>query len=323
MAGNYKLRLRISQYDFAQHSKRVNTFIHECSGGDRGELSFAGCKWRFTIEIKKTEEQPGRVEIKTRIELLQGKAQQCNVALEFVFDNWSASNYVLMPAAAYNGNRFESRRIAYSPKLLDPRDIGPETGPIVSDIPRLNKNDGPSCIHERSGAMSVPSMGFFAPETRKGFLLFTPQKTHLGDYGYHVSESRSRDQVVFMVSAPVVRELWKYRITDNQFPSDDKAPDWNVGDNVEMQVRCFVFDCPRVQGLFDQWNLLRNNLITTSGTLTITSLLFNFPHTGRKIQHTKLGGKIRILQCRNAGNVFAGLATGLDGRNDHHLSPFI
>lgn len=83
---------------------------------------------------------------------------------------WSADNYVLLPAVAYNGNKFESRRLRYSPKLYEVQDIGPDKPVIVTDILRLDKGDGFSRIQDRSGAFATPSVCFQSPLTGKALL---------------------------------------------------------------------------------------------------------------------------------------------------------
>ncbi len=277
-------QIRLSRFEPALHNKQVCTKTHiignlqgasgrvtgkESNSGNEerhfpnhltGIISFQGAEWDYDICFTEIQGHRGCYDITLRINITKGQSKHCNVAFECVFDNWSPNNYVLMPAAAYNGNRFESRRIAYSPKLLDPRDIGPDKPPVISDVPRLNIHQGPSEIHDRSGAMSTPSMGFFDPASQKGFWLLTPQRTHLGDYGYRITETKDRNQATFCVTAPVVRELHKYRITDNQFPSDDTPSYWQPSDSLEMRISLFFFDCQNIQDLFNYWNGIRQHL---------------------------------------------------------------
>jgi len=165
-----------------------------------------------------------------------------------------------MPGAAYNGNRFESRRIRYSPKLLDSRDIGPDKPMIISDVPRLNINDGPSQIQERSGAMSVPAIGFQSDSTKTGFLLMTNQATIFGDNGISIEESRDRQTGVISITVPVVRENYQYTIADNQAASKDKAPDFKTGDEFNLKFRLYFFDSPDIQGLFNRFAEIRKDL---------------------------------------------------------------
>jgi len=186
-----------------------------------------------------------------RCHCLRGELAQASVAVDFDFTDWSEENHVLLPAAAYNGNRFASRRIAYSPKLNDPRDIGPDQPTIVTDVPRLNAGDGPSRIQERSASLATPAMGFQSPATGRGFLLLTQYANELGDLGFGIEESLQRDRATLSVASPVVREVYNYRICDLQHPSQDQPHDFRGGDVVRFQVRLHAFDAPAVQSLFD------------------------------------------------------------------------
>lgn len=264
----YKLQIKICQYNFDQYSKLINSMIIPLDlnvGG--GKFFFSGAEWLYSIKKNELVTEPSGLNLMVNVEVVEGEAKECNVVVEVVVDTWSVKNYVLMPAAAYDGNRFESRRIFYSPKLLEPKDIGPDKPPVISDVPRLNIQDGPSFIVDRAGAMTTPSVGFFAPADGEGFWMLFSQKSGLGDYGCKVTENRERNQAIFGISAPVVRELHKYRITDNQFPSDDKAPDWRAGQKVSIPLQLYTFECPQLQVLFDVWNKIRFNLIPKPGPL--------------------------------------------------------
>jgi hypothetical protein len=181
------------------------------------------------------------------------------VALDLNLSDWSTDNYVLVPAALYNGNRYPYRRIRYSPKLMDPRDISPDQGIILSDVPKLNYTDGPSFVQLRSGAMSTPSVCFHDPKAKKGFIMLTHQATKWGDNGISIIENKNRDEAVISVTAPVVRELYKYRITDSRFPSDDISGLFEAGDTVKLEVRLYYFDATERQDLFNKFAEVRKN----------------------------------------------------------------
>jgi hypothetical protein len=48
-------------------------------------------------------------------QLTNGKAKRAGVAINFVFSDWEENNYVIMPSAAYNGNRFDVLNYGYPP----------------------------------------------------------------------------------------------------------------------------------------------------------------------------------------------------------------
>jgi len=228
--------------------------------GDNQEFEFLEGIWQMDYQSAIPSDRPDALEVVAHFKLIKGTSPQTSVSIDFTFDNWSKSNYVLMPASAYNGNRFESRRIRYSPKLLDSRDIGPDKPMIISDVPRLNINDGPSRIQERSGSMSVPAIGFQSDATKTGFWLLTHQGTKFGDTGINIEESRDRKSAVISLTVPVVRENYQYSIADNQTASKDIAPDFKAGDEFILKFRLYHFHSPEIQGLYNRFAEIRKDL---------------------------------------------------------------
>lgn len=248
-----RLKIRFKQFRHEYYNSVQQTVAFKVKNTEPLIIQFGGGEWEILPDVNANRKRNGAWDVVVRIKLLRGNVQACNVALEFSFGNWNTQNYVLLPAAAYNGNRFESRRIAYSPKLYDPRDIGPDKEMIISDIPRLNVHDGPSVLYDRSGSMTVPSAGFFAPVSQTGFAMFSAQKNKLGDLGFYVQENSNRDRAVFGLASPLVRELYQYKITDHQYPSHDIPNNWNVGDEIALEVTTNFFQCEHVNDLFAHW----------------------------------------------------------------------
>lgn len=85
---------------------------------------------------------------------------------------------------------------------------------LLSDVPKLNHEWGPSFVQLRSGAMATPSVCFHDSLNRKGFILLTNQSTVFGDNGIYLEENKKRDKFKISISVPVVRELYKYHIMD-------------------------------------------------------------------------------------------------------------
>lgn len=253
------VKLTQHNYDFFNRPEFHQTF----GVGNRSEnqeISFQKGIWQMNYESLVPGDRKDALEVEFHFKLIKGSAPQTSISIDFTFDNWSKSNYVLMPASAYNGNRFESRRIRYSPKLLDSRDIGPDKPMIISDVPRLNINDGPSRIQDRSGSMSVPAIGFQSDATKTGFWLLTHQETKFGDTGICIEESRDRKTAVISLIIPVVRENYQYAITDNQVASQDRAPDFKPGDEFTLKFRLYFSPSPEIQDLYNRFAEIRKDL---------------------------------------------------------------
>jgi hypothetical protein len=262
---NCQLKGVFNQYDY----ERYNVVVHQdrfgvSPSGAGTTQYFQDSKWEISYKATPVSDRADAVEIEMLFKVIEGKTAQTAPVVELQFSDWDTANYVLMPSAAYNGNRFESRRIRYSPKLLDPKDIGATKPTIISDVPRLNIADGVSRIQDRAGAMSVPSIGFWAAKSKKSFWLLTDLATQYGDNGIGIEESRDRKTAKITITAPCVRELYKYRITDNQFPSDDRAPDFKAGDEVKIRFRIYFSEAPTLQSLFNRFAEIRKDLVGTT-----------------------------------------------------------
>jgi len=299
-----KLQARVSQHDFDRFSiltneEKVAIVKRESS------LNFKDSEWKILVSEQLVKSRIGGTNLKVVCKLVKGKCTQTRLAIDFEDQNWSKENYLLMPAAAYNGNRFDYRRISYSPKLLDVRDIGLEKPTIVSDIPKLNLGDGPSRIQERSGGMATPAVGYFNKKTSKGIWILFDQQNSLGDFGVNVEENRNRDKAHVSITSPLVREGYKYRITDNRFPSPDRGADFSEGDSVVFNIKFYSQSCQSIQQLYDQLFLLRKeigsaqlakNEVTFNQAFKSQELKFNTQNFVKEYGYYSVGMRENFLQ---------------------------
>lgn len=270
-----------------------------------GEVSWNGSTWKITVSQQQLPAGLAASDLQVRFELLQGELQAANVAVEMLASNWSASNYLLMPAGAYKGNRFRSRRVRYSPKLMDPRDIGPDKPQVVTDIPRLNIGQGPSRIQDRSGSLGRPAIGYWSAEQQRAVWLLAQQRNSYGDLGLAVEENRDRSQATFSISAPLVRQRNIYHITNYDVPSPDRAADFKPGDVVEFRLRLYEFDAPELQGLFDRYADIRGELLPQpvfdpllpfSAAMAIQEKKFNRDNWVEDVGYYAIGMRENFLQ---------------------------
>ena len=268
-------------------------------------ISYQGSQWRLEIITGENLAEKGIRDMIFELVCTQGSIANASVAVNINFDDWSKDNFVMVPAALYNGNRYPWRRIRYSPKLMDPRDIGPDKGIILSDVPRLNRGRGPSRVQLRSGAMTTPSFSFWDPAKKQGFILLTEQATRFGDNGIFIEENKRRDKAVVSVVAPVVREFHKYFITDSQFPSDDPPATFSQGDTIRFRLKMFVFDSPRLQGLYDRFARVckdltgkadYNNVLPLSEAFRVQQQKFNSDNWVEEHGYYSVGMRNMFLQ---------------------------
>lgn len=303
---NIELFVRLNRYNYDFFNKVTNEVREQVSDQqDNFCFSIKNTIWQVMYEWKEVKNQKGAVEVDFYFRLRSEKAKQTSLSVDFDIENWSPENYVLMPGAVYNGNRFESRCIGYSPKLLDPKDFGPDSPQIISDVPRLNIHEGPSQIQERTGSMTTPAIGFWDKENKQGFWLVTQQATELGDTGITITESRNRKKATISLTIPVVRQLYKYKITDNHVASDDKAPDFEQDAQVNIKFRLYSFKAANIQVLYNRLSEIRQDLqdnttlkncLPFSGAYTVQEKKFNTVNWEEEHGYYAVGARDMFLQ---------------------------
>ncbi|MCX7843285.1 MAG: hypothetical protein N2489_09470 [Clostridia bacterium] len=234
----------------ASHALCSSTANLSVESGEAISIELDSSKWQVFLSSNKEEHKKGVIDLKAKFILAEGFEKEANTGISFTFDEWSEDNYVLMPAAAYNGNRFESRKLQYPPQVCEERDMGPYAEEIITDVPRLNKYKGTSRIQLLTRDLSTPAIGFYAPKKHKGFLLLTEQGTKLGDSGITIVESDDRAKAVITLTAPGVRHDTRYTICDCSFPSEDKGAEFKPKDSVELHARLYIIECGDIHDFF-------------------------------------------------------------------------
>lgn len=255
------INARINQYD----TERYNLLTNQASKAlnqPRLQINFLQSNWEIQTTSKTVKDNAQAKDYLILFICKKGTLPKASVSIDIKDHSWSEKNYVLFPAAVYNGNRFAWRRLRYSPKLHDIKDIGPDKPMIVNDIPKLSENGGVSRIQERSGSMSTPAIGYYNDSLQKSVWVLTKQGNQLGDYGMDLEESSSRKTAIISISSPVVREQYNYIICNARNPSWDQPKDFKAGDTIQIQFRLYQNKAPQLQNLFDQFCAIRKDLIT-------------------------------------------------------------
>ncbi len=84
------------------------------------------------------------------------------------------SEYVLFPACAYNGNKFNVLKRDYPP-MYKPEEASVDMEITITDVPRLEK-DGLGKIEVTTGDVSVPCVCVYNKKTNKAFFVYTIQE---------------------------------------------------------------------------------------------------------------------------------------------------
>jgi hypothetical protein len=253
------LSAHITKYD-TDHFNQVISRKKVALKDNETILEMDGSTWSVVKKIVKAKYNNGW-DVSLVFKCLKGTATSSSVSMDLDFNNWSVKNYVLMPAAVYNGNRAKAIVHPYLAFLTDVNDIGVNKPQVVSDIPRLNINEGLSRIQQRSGDMSTPAIGFQNPQTQKGFWMLTNQGNGKDDNGIDIEENRNRSGATITLTSPVVRENYQYIIADMHAPATDKPANYKTGDSIILATKIYFFDSPDVQSLYNKFSHLRNDFL--------------------------------------------------------------
>jgi hypothetical protein len=217
-----------------------------------------GAVWRLNLQRNAVPQRPDAEDWELAFTLAKGSATNAAVGIAFDFAAWSSSNYVLVPACVYKGNRFDILPQNYPPLWRDRTDFRLDMPVTMTINPALSQTAAPSRIELDTGNAATPLMGFQSPAAKTAFMVLTTQGTRFGNNGLTIEENASRTKSSFLITSPAIR---RRRSAGCRFvPSDDKAADWKTGDAVVLKCRVFLFAAADVQSLYDRFAEVRKDL---------------------------------------------------------------
>jgi hypothetical protein len=229
----------------AEHDGARRTRIHEtlCTPGAPAQLSGAGANWDLSLS-------EGAPACELTATVVRGSAEQAAFGLAFDDPEWTPENYVLIPGAVYNGNRFASQPYKYSPPAVGPAP-GTDEPLHIGDIPRLALEPGPSHLDQMSIDGAIPGIGIYYPKRKKALVILTVQKNELGPLGIEVIENEARDHARLLLMSPGFRHDKYFTIDGYTRPSPDTAANLPEGTSVTLPFHLHWIDCDAIQDLFD------------------------------------------------------------------------
>lgn len=204
-------------------------------------------RWRVEPEIERS--QAGGVTLwsgHVRFTPQSADAPSSCVYLKFGLERFTDEDYLLMPAAVYNGNRYRALRKAYPPMFHQEDGIGPDMETLITDVPRLTRGQD-SVIHLGAGDMATPAFGIYQRDTGRGILLYGPPDSSAGYTGYRFATTANRASM--RMEAPCIRPV-RYSMVNTHTPSDDTGFDFPKGMPVILSFRLYSFPCHSVGDLF-------------------------------------------------------------------------
>jgi hypothetical protein len=122
-------------------------------------------EWQCTVNYKEVEGYNNSTDVDVTIRPSKETNTPAGMGIEFSFGNWSEKNYVFVPAAAYNGNRFKTIRMNWPTVVEDKSDRYHDIAPIIpQNLPHLNIGKDPSKLSIKTNSASTPAIAFFSPE---------------------------------------------------------------------------------------------------------------------------------------------------------------
>lgn len=152
----------------------------------------------------------------------------------------SSSDYVLLPACAYNGNRFDVLPKDYPP-LFTAEEAKKDMPVTITDVPRLEK-DGSGRLDVTTADLSVPCVGIYSRVHRRAWLLFTVQKLNGLDLGLCFENG------TVTVSYPKHRKqaYLRFHMTESR----DLPRPFRQGERICLPYRIIEADCGDMAAFF-------------------------------------------------------------------------
>lgn len=241
-------------------------------GMSGGKLELPGSIWNMKMDTKPVANRPDARDVSLTFTLEKGGATTAGIAAAFDFSNWSTDNYVLIPAAVYNGNRLRTSGRGYG-QGQDPADLYRKDLPLTqTDVPRLQIEPGiPSKLEVNSSNVTTPAICVFDKKAKRGFIVLAEQggrhasgdfirkpNGEIYDSAFSIEESADRGKASLVVSAPGVRERKPEFLGFSGSP--DRGMPLIAGDVVKLNLRVYSFSTPDIPGLLEGFMTVRKDL---------------------------------------------------------------
>ena len=250
------VKVGINSYDLSVLTDMISVDLSQSNS----RFEFAGAMWSVETQVKPVATDRCAYDLEVVFSVEEGTSSAVAGFVSFSFDKWSDDNYLLMPAAAYNGNRFNSKPLCYPPLAMDEEDRGLNPEILITDIPRLNKS-GPSKLQLLAKDLSTPCAGVHFPSLSRGLMVLTEQKSATGEYGYSVTENDDHSKASVVISVPGVREKVRYAWCKGvAVPSEDRGVCIGPKESMKLKCRVYMFDCGKTLDLFDEFVELRKDV---------------------------------------------------------------
>ncbi len=161
-----------------------------------------------------------------------------------------ADSYIMLPACAYDGNRFQTVHRKYPPRFAED-EFGLNPPIRMTEVPRLAP-EGDSFMDITTGDLSTPCVCVLNKKEKQAFMVFFNQGDHSLNHG--VSLDQEGGLLHVSLRAPARRRLvyrWYGGIPSLQENPEADAPlSVQAGDETTIPHRIFIFPCEDIPALY-------------------------------------------------------------------------
>jgi hypothetical protein len=214
------------------------------------QVDFAGTTWTIRCD---DQAGPGGVGRTLVVHATPAEpVDAVTLAIVVQLSEWSRDAYVLMPAAAYNGNRL---RRHHTHRMEGLGDLGLDPVPIMGPNPQrlLPEGDEPTDVYDGrlnmlSGDLSQPAIAIHLPDRDAGLMLITEHRGRHGYTGLRFTEDLDAATASARLMSPGVREGGRPK----DRPLTEAPADLAADESLVLRVFVQAFDAPNLQAIYDQ-----------------------------------------------------------------------
>jgi len=205
---------------FVQDSRTQHQLVMDLRDGAEA-ADTNGVTWRLGVESGAVAGEPDAQDYRLTWTVTTGQVESTSVGVVFEFKDWSPENFVMVPAAVYDGNRFDIKRIGYPPYWYNTNEWRIDMPTTMTPNPTLGRGPGGGRIRLSTGDASVPMLAFQSPSKKIGWMLQTTQDSRFGNHQMLIEENDGRTTARFEIYTP--------------------AAGWKAGETVTIPIRVYQF----------------------------------------------------------------------------------
>lgn len=191
-------------------------------------------------------------------------AEDVGYWVSFTMDAPIEDTYIMVPACAYDGNRFEAVHRVYPPMFTE-EEMGVDVPIRMTEVPRLAP-EGDSFMDVTTGDLAVPCVCVLNKKTEQAMILYFSQGAHGLNFG--VTLEQRENQLTIALRAPAKRRLvyrWYEGIPSlAENPGADAPLRVTVGTETVIPHRVHTFPCKDIAGLYRTFFELRDAYADTT-----------------------------------------------------------